>query len=148
MLKNDGEAFSEPGASEITLYTDGASSGNPGPAGVGFIICNGKTKITDESKYIGITTNNVAEYTAVILGLQKALSLQFKEIKIRSDSQLLVKQIQGSYKVKNQNLIVLNNICRYLIDLFKSVSIEYVPRDKNKDADSLAVKAIKVNRLL
>lgn len=124
------------------IYTDGASSGNPGPAGIGAVIqINGhKTTI---SEYIGKTTNNVAEYTALIKALRYTHQKKIRSVKVYTDSELLVKQIHGIYKVRNEGLIPLYNEVVSLLRSFDSFSIMHIPREKNKEADSLSKKAIK-----
>lgn len=124
------------------IYTDGASSGNPGPAGIGAVIrINGhKTTI---SEYIGKTTNNVAEYTALIKALQYTRQKKIRSVEVFTDSELLVKQIHGIYRVRNEGLIPLYNKVISLLSSFDSFSIIHVPREKNKEADSLSKEAIK-----
>jgi ribonuclease HI len=128
--------------SELTIYTDGAAKGNPGPAGVGIIIYRGKKTLKKTYNYIGKTTNNVAEYTALIYALQEALYLNADKVTIFSDSELMVKQIKGEYKVKNHALRVFNGIAKHVIEKFTDFNINYVPREENKEADLLANKAI------
>lgn len=119
------------------LYCDGASRGNPGDAGIGFIlIFNGK-KI-EMSEYIGKTTNNVAEYTALIKGLEEAIKVGIKEIKIFLDSELIVRQLNGVYNVKNKNLILLYFNVKELLSKFKKYEIFHINREQNTFADKLA----------
>ena len=127
---------------KAVIYTDGASSGNPGPAGIGAIIqINGhKTTI---SEYIGKTTNNVAEYTALIKALHYARQKKIRSVKIYTDSELLVKQIHGVYRVRNEGLIPLYKEVLDLLRSFDAFSIIHVPRERNKEADSLSKEAIK-----
>lgn len=127
---------------KAVIYTDGASSGNPGPAGIGAVIqINGdKTTI---SEYIGKTTNNVAEYTALIKALQYTRQKKICSVEVYTDSELLVKQIHGIYRVKNEGLIPLYNEAISLLRSFDSFSIIHVPRERNKEADSLSKEAIK-----
>ncbi len=125
---------------KAVLYTDGASSGNPGASGIGVVLdCEGRTH--EISEYIGFATNNVAEYTALIRGLEKAKALGVQEIKACLDSELLVKQLTGQYKVKNERLKELHKKALRLLSSFKTFSVRHIPRDKNKKADSLAKKA-------
>lgn len=126
----------------IIVYTDGASRSNPGHAGIGvhFIFPDGKTK--NIKQYIGKKTNNEAEYLAVITALQTADKQNWKNIHIFADSQLIVKQINGEYKVKNANLIPLYNKAKSLICTLSNFKISYIPRTKNKTADALANQAI------
>lgn len=130
------------------IYVDGASQGNPGQSGIGVIICEGDNIIKNISEYIGITTNNIAEYVALIYGLQEALIGNLKDININTDSELLYKQIKGQYKVKDSDLSLLHKLASHLIGGFKSVDINNIPREKNKGADKLATKAIEKRPVL
>ena len=127
----------------LVIYTDGGSRGNPGPSGIGVIICdeNGEA-VRNLSKYIGETTNNVAEYTALIYGLQEALILRADEVIINSDSELLVKQLKKEYKIKDKDLKVLNGQLEHLLSGFKKYEINHIDRSLNKGADRLADKAV------
>lgn len=127
----------------LEIYIDGASKGNPGPSGIGVVICNGKETIKNISIYIGNATNNAAEYTALIYALQEALKLKAQNLKVKSDSQLLCRQINGLYKVKNPNITGLYNQASHLVPAFKSFSIVNIPREENKGADKLATLAVK-----
>jgi len=129
--------------SELEIYIDGASKGNPGPSGIGVIICQNGETIRNISSYIGNTTNNTAEYTALIYGLQEALKLGAKTLKINTDSQLLHRQINKVYKVKNPNILGLYKQVAHLIMAFKQVSINHIGRQDNRGADKLATRAIK-----
>ncbi|HQD36385.1 MAG TPA: ribonuclease HI family protein [Thermodesulfovibrio thiophilus] len=122
------------------IYCDGASRGNPGDAGIGCLIILDNKKI-EISEYIGKTTNNVAEYTALIRGLEEALKERAEEIEIISDSELLVRQINGIYKVKNTKLIPLYERVKELLNKFKKYQIFHVYRENNFIADSLAKEA-------
>jgi len=128
---------------ELELYIDGASKGNPGPSGIGVVICRQGETIKNISSYIGNTTNNVAEYTALIYALQGALILKAENVKINTDSQLLYRQIKKVYKVKNPNIIGLYNQALHLMSAFKQVSINNISRQDNRGADKLATQAIK-----
>jgi len=128
---------------ELELYIDGASKGNPGPSGIGVVICRGAETIKNISSYIGNATNNIAEYTALIYGLQEALKLKAEALKINTDSQLLHRQLNKTYKVKNPNILGLYNQVLHLLSAFKSVSITNISRENNKGADKLATLAIK-----
>lgn len=128
---------------EVELYIDGASKGNPGPSGIGVVVCRGKDTLKNISAFIGNSTNNVAEYTALIYGLQEALLLKAESVKINTDSQLLFKQLKGVYKVKNPNIAGLYNQVLHLVSGFKNISINNIPREQNSGADKLATQAIK-----
>jgi ribonuclease HI len=117
---------------ELTVYSDGASRNNPGDAGVGlFIMRNGKT-LERITQYLGTTTSDIAEYTAAITGLERAVQLGASS----------VKQINGLYKVKNEGLKPLHARAKELIAKIGSVEVQYLPRAMNKEADTLANKAI------
>jgi ribonuclease HI/probable phosphoglycerate mutase len=125
------------------LFTDGASRGNPGQAGAGAVIYdeNGQ-ELAAKAVYLGTCTNNVAEYKALLIGLEEALRLGCTELTIALDSELIVRQIQGRYKVKNETLLVLfNEVQKYLARLGKW-SVVHVPRALNARADQLANKGI------
>lgn len=122
------------------LFCDGASKGNPGDAGIGCLIISDNKKI-EISEYIGKTTNNVAEYTALIKGLEEALKEGISDIEIYSDSELLVRQINGIYKVRNKNLFPLYKRVLELLNKFKSYKIIHIYRENNVLADYLAKQA-------
>ena len=130
---------------KLELFIDGACQGNPGPSGVGVvIICEGKV-VKEISRYIGNATNNIAEYTALIFGLQESLLLRAESIKVNTDSQLMYRQLIKVYKVKHPNIIGLYNQALQLVGGFKEFSISHIPRELNAQADKLATKAIKEN---
>jgi ribonuclease HI len=125
------------------LFSDGACRGNPGVGGAGAVITDaGESVIWEGKEYLGHCTNNIAEYKALILGLKGALSHDFKIIEVYLDSELLAKQINGSYRVKNENLQVLMKDVRKLLASFDSVEVKHVPRLHNSHADKLANMAI------
>lgn len=124
------------------IYTDGACSGNPGPAGVAFVARQGDKVVREFSQSLGNATNNIAEYTAVIYALQEALIARVDKVEVFTDSELMYHQLKGNYKVKNENIRPLFDQLQHLIRGFKEFSIQYVPREKNKEADRLAKKAI------
>ncbi len=130
----------------LKLFSDGASSGNPGPAGIGVVITDGKEEI-EISKPIGIATNNIAEYRALIAGLKKALELRAEAVEIYADSELLVRQIKGLYKVRDKELLRLWKKTKDLLGHFKSYSITHIPREENRRADRLARQALKEKKL-
>jgi ribonuclease HI len=127
---------------KIIVHTDGAARGNPGPAGIGIVIKKGAQTVAEISDYIGKTTNNIAEYTALIRGLEETLKLGHKTAHFYLDSELLVKQIKGEYKVKNEGLKPLFLHAKTLIGKFKVFSIEHTWREENKEADNLANQGI------
>lgn len=124
------------------LYCDGASSGNPGKSGVGAVLTLGD-KTYEISENIGIATNNIAEYTALIKGLSRAKTLKVERLSIFLDSELVVRQIEGTYKVKNEKLKELYLDVISHLRSFKDYSIAHIPRELNKKADALARKAVK-----
>jgi ribonuclease HI len=130
---------------KLELFIDGACQGNPGPSGVGVVIRHNGKIIKEISRYIGSATNNIAEYSALIFGLQESLILKADSVKINTDSQLLYRQLIKVYKVKHPNIIGLYNQAVHLAGGFKEFSISHIPRELNAEADKLATKAIKEN---
>jgi ribonuclease HI len=129
--------------SKVEIYIDGASKGNPGPSGIGVVIsANGKA-LKNISRFIGHATNNIAEYTALIYGLQEALIMRLENINLKTDSQLLYRQIRKEYKVKHPNITGLYEQALHLLSAFNQVSLELIPREQNRGADRLATSAIK-----
>ena len=127
----------------IEIYIDGASKGNPGHAGIGVIICQNGQVLKNISSYIGQTTNNVAEYTALIQALQEALILKAENIAINTDSQLLYRQMKKEYRVKHPLISSLYTQAMHLVSAFKDVNINHISRENNRGADRLATQAIK-----
>ena len=125
----------------VTLSIDGAARGNPGPAGYG-IAAEADGETLEAWGYIGEQTNNVAEYCALLAALNLARKKGWSRLRVRSDSQLLVRQIEGSYKVKNEGLRPLHGRARALISRLEAFAIEHVPRAQNKAADKLANRAV------
>jgi len=130
----------------LEIYIDGAAKGNPGPAGVGVVISRSGETIRNISSYIGNTTNNLAEYTALIYALQEALILKAKEVKVYTDSQLLCRQINKEYKVKDPNIKILYTQAERIICVFDNFSVVHVRREENRGADKLANLAVKKAR--
>jgi len=128
---------------KVIICADGAARGNPGPAAIGATIKNDKGNlIASISRRIGITTNNQAEYQAVIAALEKAISLGARYIELKSDSELVVKQINGRYKVKNVALRPLYQKVVQLTGSLEGFTITHIPRERNAEADALANKAL------
>jgi ribonuclease HI len=134
---------------KIIIYTDGGSRGNPGPAAAGFVFCNEKGQIIKEySEYVGETTNNEVEYQAAILALKKFKALFGKklaknsEVELRSDSELLVKQLNGEYKILEPRIQYLFITVWNLRLDFKKIKFKLVSRQKNQAADRLANEAL------
>jgi len=129
--------------SKYVIHTDGASKGNPGDAGIGIVISvPDGTTVREIGEYIGRTTNNVAEYKALIRGLRECLRLGAASVEISTDSELLVRQIAGVYKVKSANLKPLHAEVMSLLGCFRSVGISHVIREFNKRADELANEGV------
>lgn len=127
---------------KLILYTDGSSRGNPGPAAIGVVIRDVNGSVVNElSESIGSATNNVAEYMALIRALKEARSLGVSEVEVRSDSELLVQQMNGGYAVKSRQLLPLAVQARSLMNSFARATIRHVPREENSRADQLANEA-------
>lgn len=126
-----------------SIYTDGASRGNPGQAGIGVAIYNESGELVEQYReYIGTATNNVAEYSALIAGLSLVKKFLPCGISVFMDSELLVKQMRGEYRVKNQNLQQYHHTAQSLSSSYLSSNFTYIPREKNSVADKLANEAI------
>ena len=120
------------------IYTDGGARGNPGPAAAaGVIIGPDGTVVEEVTDYLGVTTNNVAEYRALIMTLQRALALGCSRVAVKMDSELVVKQLSGAYRVKDEKMIPLHAEVRRLLSRFDGQSVEHVARNANKHADKL-----------
>ncbi len=128
---------------KLHIMTDGAARGNPGPAGIGAVISDSNgTVIEEHSSYIGEATNNVAEYRALIMALVEVRKHNAQELVIRLDSELLVKQLNGEYRVKNAGLAPLYAAARSLLKGYRRCDIGHIPRARNREADRLANEAI------
>ena len=128
---------------KLEIFTDGAARGNPGPAAIGVVIYNEEKAVVEECKeYIGNTTNNTAEYSALLAGLKAAKKYAPCSICFFLDSELVVHQMNGRWRVKDANLSMLNAKARELVRDFEKVEFKYVPREQNKLADSLANQAL------
>jgi ribonuclease HI len=133
-------------ANHVIIYTDGAARGNPGPAAIGVIIQDqAGNPLAHISRRLADTTNNQAEYRAVIAALEKAVSMGARQVLLKSDSELVVKQINGKYKVKNTGLRPLYQKVVQLAGALENLSVAYIPRERNKEADALANKALDSN---
>jgi ribonuclease HI len=127
----------------LVIYADGAARGNPGPAGIGAVIEDERGRVLKEvSQFVGRKTNNQAEYMALIQGLEAAAEYQADAIQVRLDSELLVHQLKGEYKVKSPLLKPLRNEVHKLLAKYKVVGIEHIERQYNRAADKLANQAI------
>jgi phosphoribosylglycinamide formyltransferase-1 len=128
---------------EITAYTDGGSRGNPGPAAAGFVLTDTMgAQLQAKAFFLGKTTNNVAEYTAIIKALEAAKGLGGKKVTVFSDSELLVRQLNGQYKVKSEQVRPLYKQATALINEFESCKVRHIAREKNKEADKLVNQAL------
>jgi len=126
-------------ARKVVIYTDGASRGNPGLSGAGAFITTEDGRVVSRiARFLGEMTNNMAEYTALLIGLKEAQRVGAEEVTIRSDSELLVKQLEGRYKVKNETLKILHGSAMDLLAGFKRWKAAHIPREKNAEADRLA----------
>jgi len=139
---------------KITIFTDGGAKDNPGPAAIGAVIYKDGQKIKEYSEFIGKATNNEAEYKALIFALKKVKSLYGKDkiknvkLKANTDSELMEKQLNGTYKVKDKKIQPLFLKARNLTLNFDQFKIESVPREKNKEADKLVKDALRQQKLL
>jgi ribonuclease HI len=127
----------------VIVATDGAARGNPGPAGIGVVVTDeGGRVLAELGEGIGPATNNVAEYRAVIRGLEAAAEQGARSVLLRSDSRLLVEQLSGRFRVKNPTLGRLHQEVRRLVRTFERVHFEHVPREDNAGADRLANRGV------
>ncbi len=130
----------------FVIYTDGASRGNPGLASIGAVVYAEKdgdlVEVATVSESIGVDTNNVAEYKAVIEGLRAVAAFEPDRVTLRADSQLLIRQLKGEYRVKASNLKPLFLEAKRLSESLRRVVLEHVPREQNKVADALANDAL------
>jgi len=127
---------------KVIIYSDGASRGNPGEAAIGVVIKDEHGQIVASiSKRIGRTTNNQAEYQAVIAALEKAIRMGVREVELKADSELVVKQLKGEYRVKRVTLKPLYERVRQLQGKLELLTVRHIPREQNAEADNLANKA-------
>lgn len=127
----------------LRLHVDGASRGNPGEAGFGVHVTGPDgTEVASLYGYLGRATNNVAEYQALLHGLRFALARGAREVSVFSDSELLVRQLAGRYRVKNAGLLPLFQEARSLLARFEKARVSHVPREENREADALANEAV------
>jgi len=131
---------------EVLIYCDGGARGNPGPAAIGAVVVDPTTspptRLATVSERIGVATNNVAEYRAVIAGLEAARPYQPRLVRLRADSMLVVRQLEGAWRVKQDHLKPLYRRARALLDEFEVVDLAHVPREQNSDADLLVNAAL------
>jgi ribonuclease HI len=127
---------------EVTIFTDGAARGNPGPAAFAFIIERPGSPAIAEKGFLGNATNNVAEYTGLVRALERAQEIGARRVVVNSDSELMVKQMNGEYRVKNSGLLPLYEQASDLRRRFEKVAFRHVRRESNKDADRLCNEAL------
>ena len=131
---------------ELTLFCDGGSRGNPGPAAIGCVVFDAtvdpREVVASVSECIGVTTNNVAEYRALIAGLEAVAHLRARIIHVRADSLLMIKQLRGEYRVKHANLKPLHAEARALLAAYEVSDLQHVRREENTEADALVNAAL------
>lgn len=133
---------------KIIAYSDGGSRGNPGPSASGYVLMQESGEVIAEGgEYLGVTTNNVAEYTAVLQGLLRARELGYEEVDFRMDSQLVANQLNGIYKIKHPDLAVINQKIQQVVDEFNKVTFSHVRREYNKLADGVVNRILDENQL-
>jgi ribonuclease HI len=132
---------------KATLFADGGSRGNPGPAASGAVLFDESGAVLREvGTYLGVATNNVAEWTGLLTGLEAAIELGVDDIAVRLDSELVVKQISGVYRVKNEGLIPLHAKAKVLLRKFAHVDVQHVRRKLNTAADALVNQVLDAHR--
>lgn len=128
---------------DIQIYVDGASRGNPGPASIGVLILDSDGQpVRTLAEFIGVATNNTAEYSALIYALQEALSLGARRVSVKTDSQLMARQFTGEYQVKEPHVKLLHRIVKRLAVYFDQCTVTHIPREENREADRLANRAL------
>jgi len=132
----------------VTINVDGGAKGNPGPAAAGVVVscADDGTVLHQAGIFLGRATNNVAEYSALLAGLQAALGLGAGQVEVLSDSELIVRQMNGEYRVRNDGLVPLHGKAKSLAEKFGRFKITHVSRDRNKQADRLVNLALKAGR--
>src|SRR5690349_6505854 len=145
-LTFDGDRPSDARRDVVVVYSDGGARGNPGPAAIGAVVLDPSTDppatLASVSRRIGVTTNNVAEYEALIAGLEAAAPFGARAVQVRADSQLIVRQLEGRYKVKHPALRPLHARAAALLRGYDHVELEHVPREHNTVADALVNAAL------
>ena len=135
---------------EVIVFCDGGARGNPGPAAIGAVVLDPSTdpprRLATVSEAIGVTTNNVAEYRALIAGLRAAAPFRARRVRVRADSLLVISQLRGEWKLKNAGLKPLFEEARALLRSYEQVDLAHVPRAQNTDADALVNAALDAAR--
>jgi len=140
-----GEKAPDPGAhpDKVKIFGDGGSRGNPGPSASGFVVLDMEDNVlVDKGVYLGVTTNNQAEYTALKLALEECIHMGVKEVQVYMDSLLVVNQMKGIFKVKNRDLYPIHEAIKKLATKFDHISYSHVPREFNKLADAAVNRAL------
>ncbi len=138
----NGEAVA-PQFERLRVYSDGAARGNPGPAGAGAVLVEPSGQVVDRiGKYLGVQTNNFAEYMGLLLGLRRAKELGVREVEVFADSELMIRQLGGRYQVKSPTLRPLYEEALRLLNTFVRVKLVHVPREMNAAADEMSNRAI------
>jgi ribonuclease HI len=133
----------EPRPDKVKIFADGGSRGNPGPSSSGFVVLDMEDNIlVDKGVYLGITTNNQAEYTALKLALEECVKMNVKEVEVYMDSMLVVNQMKGIFKIKNRDLWPIHQAIKDLATNFKHINYSHVPREFNKLADAAVNRAL------
>jgi ribonuclease HI len=132
--------------SELVIYCDGGARGNPGPAAIGAVVLDPSTdpptRLATVSERIGVATNNVAEYRALVAALEAARGFPARRVRVRADSQLLIRQLEGRYRVKQAHLKPYFERARALLAEYEDVDLAHVPREQNTEADALVNAAL------
>jgi ribonuclease HI len=132
--------------SELVIYCDGGARGNPGPAAIGAVVLDPSTdpptRLATVSERIGVATNNVAEYRALVAALEAAREFPARRVRVRADSQLIVRQLEGRYRVKQAHLRPFYERARELLSEYEDVELAHVPREQNTEADALVNAAL------
>jgi ribonuclease HI len=137
------ERSASPDVNRLRVFSDGAARGNPGPAGAGAVVLDPKGRVLARvGKFLGKQTNNVAEYEGLLLGLSRAKELGARELDVRADSLLLIRQLEGAYQVKNAALKALHAKAKELLRSFDRVDLRHIPREENTLADEMSNRAI------
>jgi ribonuclease HI len=132
---------------KATMFADGGSRGNPGPAASGAVLFDeGGAVLREVGTFLGVATNNVAEWTGLVTGLEAALELGIDDLAVRLDSELVVKQISGQYRVKHEGLIPLHAKAKILLRKFARVDVQHVRRKENAAADALVNQVLDAHR--
>jgi ribonuclease HI len=141
--EREAELVQEARPPRARLFTDGAARGNPGPAGAGAVIMSPEGRLVAKmGKFLGENTNNYAEYMGLLIGLKRAKAMGIKELEVLTDSELMVRQLNGDYAVKAENLKPLYAEAKALLGAFSEIGVRHIPREENKAADEMSNRAI------